>query len=191
MSEPPEYRHFAHRWAAVGRAAGRSVDDRELPGQGDDRLHHGAVHDDHRRHDGQRRPADDGEGFRGADHRHRVDRRRLPPHVRRRDPGSRLARRPVRYQACVHDRVDRVRRDVTRLRAVADPRPADPVPSAAGRRRRPGHPGRRGDALPGVLDGGPREGGDRRAQRGGDRTSDRPDARRASSSTPRRGTGSS
>ena len=40
------------------------------------------------------------------------------------------------------------------------------------------HPGRRGDALPGVLDGGPGEGGDRRAERGGDRAGDRPDARR-------------
>ncbi len=107
-----------------------------------------------------------------------MDRRRLPAHLRGGDPGGGLARRPLRHPAGVHQRADRLRGHLARLRAVADARSTDHLPRAAGRGRGPGHPGRGGDALPGVLDGGSGKGGDRRAQRGGDRPGDRADARR-------------
>ena len=146
---------------------------------GDDGLRPRPDDERHRRHDGQRRPADAGTRLQRADDRHRVDRDRLPVELRRGHPGRRLARRPLRHQADVHRRADDLRRHVAALRVGTVARSTRVLPHPAGRRRRARHPGRVDDVVPGVPDGRAGQGGDRRAQRDGDRAGDRPDARRA------------
>ena len=153
LPDRPGIAHRSQGWG--GRVPSRiaSAGD-DLSVEGDDRLHPRALHDDHRRHDGQRRAAEDGGGLRRPHHRHRVGVGRLPPHLRRRDSRRRLARRPFRHQACLRHGADRLRGHLAAVRRRADPRSADRLPPPPGPRCWTRHADRRCHALPRVPDGG-------------------------------------
>ena len=140
-SASPGKRLRGHRTSGGARQP-RRFDGDAIPVPSDGRLHPGPLHDDHRRHHRQRRPPDALSRLRRAVDRDRVGVDRLPARPRRRDPGLRLARRPIRDQEDVPRRAGRVRPRVGRLRRGPEPGGTDRLPGRPGSRRRDDHPDR-------------------------------------------------
>ena len=93
----------------------------------------------------QRRPAEHRRGLRSRDELPAVDPERLPAHPRLPDPARWVARGSPRPAADLRDRHRLVHRGVVALRDRPERQRADRRPAAAGRRRRPAHPGQPGD----------------------------------------------
>ncbi len=119
--------------------SGRNDQVRDAGGPLGDRADRARLRDRLPRGDGrQRGAAGDRRGPRRRRRRAAVDAERVPADARGADPDRRLARRPLRAPAPVHDRRDLVRRRLRPLRARSEHR---------GARHRPGLPGdRRGAA---------------------------------------------